>query len=210
VSASTSARLQTARLASWSPITAAASGDSTSYANESLAIESAGKLARQLSEREVWAAAMTNERASEYAAAMHKLAPFNVRCCLPLTPQANDGQARRRCCVELLAVKEARGASGRYLQDLRSRLNRFAESFQKNAGDVTTAEISAWFDAQKKLAPQMHSNFRRVIHPAIVFHVPAIRRQRQAILDKLRLIGRGRPALRREGWTMAGRRPGGA
>src|SRR5271170_6671380 len=49
-----------------------------SYANESLAIEEAGKLARQLSEREVLAAAMTNEQASEYAAAVQKLAPFNV------------------------------------------------------------------------------------------------------------------------------------
>jgi integrase len=167
-----------------------------SYADEALAIESAGKLARQLSEREVLAAAMTNEQASEYAAAVQKLAPFKVALlsaadsvaeCLKLVGDLPNLHAaakfyRQRhkqttakrvgdVVAELLAVKEARGASGRYLQDLRSRLNRFAESFQKNAGDVTTAEISAWFDAQKKLAPQTHSNFRRVIHLLFKFAV---------------------------------------
>src|SRR5271165_5393260 len=49
-----------------------------SYAVESDAIEAAGKLARQMSEREVLAAAMTNEQASEYAASVQKLSPFNV------------------------------------------------------------------------------------------------------------------------------------
>lgn len=166
------------------------------YADEALAIESAGKLARQLSEREVLAAAMTNEQASEYAAAMQKLAPFNVALlsaadsvaeCLKLVGDLPNLHAaakfyRQRhkqttakrvaeVVTELLAVKEARGASERYLQDLRARLNRFAESFQKNAGDVTTAEISAWFDAQKKLSPQTHANFRSVIHLLFKFAV---------------------------------------
>lgn len=49
-----------------------------SYADEALALEAAGKLARQMSEREVIAAALTNEQASEYAAAVQTLAPFNV------------------------------------------------------------------------------------------------------------------------------------
>src|ERR1035441_3380302 len=49
-----------------------------SYGNEAEAIEAAGKLARQMSERQVLAAAMTNEQASEYAAAVQKLAPLNV------------------------------------------------------------------------------------------------------------------------------------
>ncbi len=49
-----------------------------SYADEALALEAALKLARQMSEREVLAAAMTNEQASEYAAAVQLLAPFKV------------------------------------------------------------------------------------------------------------------------------------
>jgi hypothetical protein len=49
-----------------------------SYADESLAIEAATKLARQMSERQVIAAAMTNEQAQEYASAVQKVKPFNV------------------------------------------------------------------------------------------------------------------------------------
>ena len=43
--------------------------------------------------------------------------------------------------AELIALKEGRGASPRYLQDLRYRLNCFAESFRKDTCNVTTAEV---------------------------------------------------------------------
>jgi hypothetical protein len=167
-----------------------------SYADEAEAIEAAGKLARQMSEREVLAAAMTNEQASEYAAAVQKLTPFNVGVlsaadtvaeCLKLVGDLPNLLAAAKfyrerhkkvtaklvadTVTDLLAVKEARGASERYKQDLRSRLNRFTESFQKNIGDVTTAEVSAWLDAQKKLSPQTHVNFRRVLHLLFKFAV---------------------------------------
>src|ERR1035441_5778419 len=49
-----------------------------SYADESLALEAANKLARQLSECEVLAAAMTNEQASEYATAVQKIGRAHV------------------------------------------------------------------------------------------------------------------------------------
>ena len=49
-----------------------------SYADEALAMEAAKKLARQMCEREVLAAAMTNEQASEYAASVQTLAPFGI------------------------------------------------------------------------------------------------------------------------------------
>ncbi len=65
--------------------------------------------------------------------------------------------------AELLTIKEARGASPRYLQDLRTRLNRFAESFCKDANNVTTAEVQAWLDSQK-FASQSYANYRRVAH----------------------------------------------
>ena len=48
------------------------------YPTEDEALEAAAELARQLSQREVVAAAMTNGQASDYAAAVQKLAPFNV------------------------------------------------------------------------------------------------------------------------------------
>ncbi len=165
-----------------------------SYADEALALEAANKLARQMSEREVIAAAMTNEQASEYAAAVQKLAPFNVALlsaadsvaeCLKLVGDLPNLHAaakfyRQRhkqttakrvaaVVVELLEVKAARGASKRYLEDLRSRLNRFADSFQKEIGNLTTAEVQAWLDAHKQLSPQTHVNFRRVVSLLFTF-----------------------------------------
>jgi len=47
------------------------------YAKEVDALDAAKKLARQMSERDVVAAAMTNERAAYYASAVQTLAPFN-------------------------------------------------------------------------------------------------------------------------------------
>ena len=134
-----------------------------SYPSADLAIEAAGKLARQLSEREVLAAAMTNAEASEYAAAVQKLAPFNVGLlsaadtmagCLKIVGGLADlnaacrfYQVRHKRTVakpvaevvdELIALKAKRGASARYLGDLRFRLGRIADNFRKNACDVTT------------------------------------------------------------------------
>jgi integrase len=167
-----------------------------SYADEAEAIEAAGTLARQLSERQVLAAAMTNEEASEYAASVQKLAPFNVALlsaadtvaqCLTLVGDLANLHAAAKLyrqrhkqttpkrvadvVAELLKIKAARGASPRYLQDLDHRLNKFAESFKKEIGNVTTAQVQAWLDSHKKLSPQTHVNFRRVIHLLFKFAV---------------------------------------
>ncbi len=185
-----------------------------SYATEADAIDAATKLARQMSEREVLAAAMTNEQASEYAAAVQKLAPFGIGLLSaadavadtlriiggfkdmdavktaaaqgkPLPDLANVREAgkfyRSRhktvtaktvadVVAELIAIKKARGASLRYVQDLQNRLARFAEAFRKDAGSVTTADIMAWFDSQK-FSPQNFMGFRRVIHLLFEFAV---------------------------------------
>jgi integrase len=166
-----------------------------SYADETLALEAADKLARQLSERDVLAAAMTNEQAAEYAAAVQALAPFNISLpatastvaeCLKLVGDLPNLHAAAKfyaarykrterkpvadVVAELLSVKEKRGASARYLQDLRFRLSRFADAFRKDTCNVTTAEIQAWLDGQK-LAPQSYQNFRRVLHALFEFAV---------------------------------------
>jgi integrase len=159
-----------------------------SYATEADALDAANRLARQLSTRKVVAAAMTNEQASEYAAASQRLAPLNVSLlsaaeavtdCLKLVGDlanlrtaAKFYHARHKqttakrvaeVVAELLTVKAARGASARYLGDLRSRLGRFAEDFQKNAGDVSTAEVQEWLDGLK-LSPQSYKNYQTVLH----------------------------------------------
>ena len=63
---------------------------------------------------------------------------------------------------ELLTTKEARGASGRYISDLRARLTRFAESFKVNIADVQTGDVQRWLDGLN-VAQQTALNFRRVV-----------------------------------------------
>ena len=64
--------------------------------------------------------------------------------------------------AELLAAKEARGKSKRYLQDLRARANRFAEAFKVGIADVTTPDVQAWLDGLKG-SPRTAKNFRGAV-----------------------------------------------
>ena len=158
-----------------------------SYGSEAEAVESATKLARQMSERQVLAAAMTNEQASEYAASVQKLKPFNVGLLsaadavaqalklvggLQAVIAAAEYYAKRHkptvakrvadAVAEMLKLKASRGASDRYQRDLKGRLEKFAAVFQKDARDVTTAQIQEWLDSQK-LGTQSYANNRRVL-----------------------------------------------
>lgn len=166
-----------------------------SYANETDALDAAHRLARQLSEREVCAASLTNADASDYASATQALAPHGVALpaaastlaeCLKLVADLPNVLAAckayaesrktttrkpvRDVVAELLALKANRKASKRYLEDLRSRLNRFAASFAKDACDVTTAEVQAWLDSFQ-LAAQTYANFKRCTHLLFEFAV---------------------------------------
>jgi integrase len=157
------------------------------YATEAEALEQASKLARQMSQRDVVSASITKDQAIDYASAVQALAGFNVSIAgtaatvadclklvgtLPNVMEAVRFYANRRkqsvrkrvpeVLAELLAIKESRGASARYLQDLRYRLNKFALSFQRDACNITTAEIQEWLD-RAKLSAQGYTNFRRVL-----------------------------------------------
>lgn len=158
------------------------------YAQEADAVEAAGALAKKMSQRQVVAAAMTNEQAADYAASVQTLSPFGVSLpsvastvadCLKLVGGLSDLLAAAKSysvrhkrtvakrvsevVTELLKVKEARDASPRYLQDLRYRLNRFAKHCQRDACDVTTPQIQEWLDSED-LSPQGYTNFRRVLN----------------------------------------------
>jgi len=166
-----------------------------SYATEADSLEAANKLARQLSERDVLSATMTREQSLEYASAVQTLKPFNVSVsatasavaeCLKTVGDLSNLHAAVKFYVarhkqtikkpvadvvaEFLAIKASRGASDRYMQDLRYRLTRFAESFHKDTCNVTTALIQEWLDAQK-LGAQSYANYRRVIHLLFKFAV---------------------------------------
>ncbi len=166
-----------------------------SFPDSASALDRANQLARQLSEQEVVAASMTNEQAADFAAAVQTLAPFKLSLpsaastladCLKLVGDlpnlhaaakfyaTRHKQAQRKpvaeVVAELLKVKEARGASLRYLGDLRGRLARFAEAFRKNVGDVTTAEVQEWLDSLR-LSTQTYANNRRVTYLLFEFAV---------------------------------------
>jgi len=164
-----------------------------SYADESLAVEAASKLARQLSERDTISASMTREQSFEFANATQKLQPIGIsltdavcrfieafQICGDVVAAAKFYAARHkrtiakrvlRVVAELLKVKKARGASPRYLQDLRTRLAKFAKSFQKDACNVTTSEVQEWLDDQKKLSSQSYANYRRVVYLLFEFAI---------------------------------------
>lgn len=166
-----------------------------SYATEADALDAAGKLARQLSARDVIGASMTKEQSVEYASAIQSLQPLGitltaaVAAIVEAVKQAGDlagvgaavafYKARHKTVTakrvadvvaELLALKKSRGASGRYLDDLQFRLDKFAEKFQCNVGSVTTADVQAWLDGLK-LSTQSYANNRRVAHLLFEFAV---------------------------------------
>jgi integrase len=60
---------------------------------------------------------------------------------------------------EILAAKKQDGMSVRYLQSLRSHLNRFAEHFQMNVSSITAAQIEDWLRRTKR-GPRTRNNIR--------------------------------------------------
>ncbi len=164
-----------------------------SYASEAAAIEAAGTLARRLSETDTKAAQMTEEQAVEYVNAARELQPLGISLtaavaaiveAVKLAGDLSGVAAAARfykakhktvtpkrvtdALAELLALKKARGKSERYLRDLRSRLNRFAGTFQKNIGDVTTPEVQGWLDGMK-LSSRSVKNYRAALETLFGF-----------------------------------------
>jgi integrase len=72
---------------------------------------------------------------------------------------------------ELLAAKESDGASQRHLDDLRSRLNIFADSFNgQMVATITSAQIDDWLRSLD-LSPVTRNHYRRLIVLAFNFAV---------------------------------------
>jgi integrase len=156
-----------------------------SYPTEAEALDAANVLARRMSENQVLAASLSNDDASAYVTACKLLTPHSllsvantVHDCLKLvddletlTIACRFYRARHKRIVdklvseavaEFLALKESRKASERYVSDLRWRLGRFSDSFQRNCGELTNFQIQSWLDNQK-LGTQAYKNFRTVL-----------------------------------------------
>lgn len=69
---------------------------------------------------------------------------------------------------ELIAKRTADKKSGRYVDDLRARLNRFAEKFAVDISSLTTADVQNWLDGLK-LSPRSTKNFRGALSTLFKF-----------------------------------------
>lgn len=123
-----------------------------------------------------------NERQrAEYFDCVEALKPFNATIRDAVNFYIPHLYASKRTCTaselvdEFLKVKEADGASERYLSDLRSRLTQFSESFDgKSVAEITSPQIDEWLRSLsdktgKRLAPVTRNNFRRVLIVAFNF-----------------------------------------
>jgi hypothetical protein len=119
---------------------------------------------------------------TEYLECTEKLQPFGktirdaVNFYVPHLHASNRTCTAAELVDELLKVKEADGASKRYLSDLRSRLTRFSESFDgKPVAEMTAPQIDEWLrnlsnkETGKRLSPVTRNNFRRVLMTAFSF-----------------------------------------
>jgi integrase len=104
-----------------------------------------------------------------------------ARACYGSTDFKHLHATKRTCTAlelvdELLKIKEADGASQRYLSDLRSRLTQFAQCFNgKPVAEITSPQIDEWLrglsdkETGKRLSPVTRNNFRRVLIVAFNF-----------------------------------------
>jgi integrase len=118
-----------------------------------------------------------NERhRAEYLECAELLQPFGATIREAVKFYIPHLQAMKCTCTaaqlvdELLKVKEADGASRRYLSDLRSRLNQFSEIFDgKPIAEIRSTEIDDWLrnlsdkETGKRLSPVTRNNFRRLL-----------------------------------------------
>jgi site-specific recombinase XerD len=169
-----------------------------SYKDEATALDAADTLAKRLDKRDYVAASMTREQAIDYASGEEALKPYgikvgagaialaswlkilgdlaNIHAAVKYFRERHKHTEKKpvpKVVEELLKVKKARGASERYLADLKGRLERFAEDCNKDCCNITTADIQDWLDGlkskDKAISPQSYRNFRTVLHTLFEF-----------------------------------------
>ena len=178
-----------------------------SFSMEEAAMERAKGLLQQTAKGEDAAARLTTTEAAQFISASQALEPHLKRLnltlgtaadllarCLTLVDtgsnliEAAESFARRTRKITAKPVREAvteflaykdKTAKARYREDLRSRLNIFAESFGTKGTDrVTTSDLSEWInsltlqsDDKKPLGARTYNHFIRVIHTFFVFAI---------------------------------------
>jgi integrase len=153
----------------------------------------ARRIAGQLAGQQTQAASMSNADAASYARAIDVLRPTGLALEVVAANYARAVEILGRDAVietanffnrhgadkitsrkvaevvaGLIAAKEARGKSARYLQDLSTRLNRFASGHAVDISTVATSDVQRWLDGLH-VAPQTAKNFRTVLFTLFQF-----------------------------------------
>jgi integrase len=159
----------------------------TSFSEHALAIAEAQRIAGLLSSGQSVAANLRADEAAEYGNAIAILRNANLETSLQTVadryveavkilgaeniveaakffiqrnPAQREPRTMQQVADELVALKENRQASARYIGDLRARLNTLAKKFPENVDTVTTAALQSWFDGMDA-APRTVRNFRQ-------------------------------------------------
>jgi integrase len=156
------------------------------FGNEERARERANEIARAIINDRLALLELTNTDRESYLRAVNLLRPLGVplhsaieeyvaaRSILngaALLPALQEHAAARRNIVEkrvlevvdeMIASKERGDLSKRYVETLRTYLNRFASAFQTNIENVFSRAIGDWL-ASLKLGPRGHNNIRQAV-----------------------------------------------
>jgi len=164
-----------------------------SFSDYGRAKSEAERIARLMASGEAHAARMTGSEAASYGravellhdtgtpielAAAHYAEAFRIlggdriiEAAKFFTKNNTEGLPQRtvrEVADEFIAAREARGASPSYLQDLRSRLGRFAGAFRVNLASVATPDLQRWFDGLK-FSRQTVKNYRTILGTLFAF-----------------------------------------
>lgn len=165
------------------------------FKDKSDALAHADKIAREKAGLIAMGQTITSSQAIDYFASVKRLEPFGLTLdaatntianCLNIVPDLQAVEAAVRfykarhktvatkpvadVVTDLLEVKKSHGASERYLDDLKNRLDRFAGDFKCNIGSIDTASVQSWLNGLK-LSRQSYTNNRRVLSLLFSFAV---------------------------------------
>ena len=157
-----------------------------SFSDSAKAIAEAQRIGRLLASGETSAAKLGGNEAASYGRAVELLRDAGLETPLELVaaryaqavtilgsdlvveaakfylqrnPANRETRTVQQVADELVALKENRKASARYVGDLRARLNTLAKKFSMNVDMVTTRDLQTWFDSMDA-APRTVRNFR--------------------------------------------------
>ena len=120
-------------------------------------------------------ATLTSSQRAEYLDCLNELQPYGVslrdaiKMLLPTLSARRQTVPVEKAVAAMLKAQEADGASRRHLEDLRSRLGKFARAFpNRGLATISTADLDTWVRGLA-VGNLTRNNFRRVIGSLFAF-----------------------------------------